>query len=194
LVVGGWLTALLVPFVGLVVGVVLLAKGRRVGHGITILVASLFMSSFWLGFWPAFSEGLSGGTGGTGSEINAFTTDAVLAVEGMRPAAELVQRGTTLAALDVAIGQGRSVVESFKTRYASSHASDPVYQETSKAWASLLDARRCFSDSNDMRASGDLFNEVIINPRFERGYQDASEAFLSHLSRASSELQNKRRN
>ena len=54
LVTAGWLTAFLMPFVGLILGIVLLVKGRRIGHAIGILVVSVAMFAFWAEFWPAF--------------------------------------------------------------------------------------------------------------------------------------------
>jgi DNA-directed RNA polymerase subunit RPC12/RpoP len=56
LVVGGWWTAFLMPLVGFILGIMLLAKGKRIGHGIAILIVSLTMFGFWATFWPAFSS------------------------------------------------------------------------------------------------------------------------------------------
>lgn len=54
LVVGGWVTAFLMPLVGFILGIVILAKGKRIGHGIAILIISLTMFGFWAAFWPSF--------------------------------------------------------------------------------------------------------------------------------------------
>jgi DNA-directed RNA polymerase subunit RPC12/RpoP len=58
LVTGGWITAFLFPFVGVIIGIMLLVKGNRIGHAIGILCTSLFMFMFWIGFWPAFFSAL----------------------------------------------------------------------------------------------------------------------------------------
>lgn len=55
LVTWGWVGAFLLPFVGIILGVVNIVKGK-VGHGIGQIVVSLFMWGFWAGFINALSS------------------------------------------------------------------------------------------------------------------------------------------
>ena len=50
LVVAGYVTALLLPLVGFIIGIVLLAKDRT-GHGLGAILLSIF--AFWV-IWPTF--------------------------------------------------------------------------------------------------------------------------------------------
>ena len=59
LVVGGWFAAFLMPFVGVIFGIVLLVKGNRIGNGVGILIVSLMMFGFWAAFLQAFSAAVS---------------------------------------------------------------------------------------------------------------------------------------
>jgi uncharacterized membrane protein len=52
-VMWGWITAVFVPLVGIILGIVNMVKGT-LGHGIGQIIASLFFWSFWAGFWAAF--------------------------------------------------------------------------------------------------------------------------------------------
>jgi DNA-directed RNA polymerase subunit RPC12/RpoP len=54
LITAGWVTSVLIPIVGFILGILLLARGRRIDHGIAILIFSLVMCGFWAAFWPAF--------------------------------------------------------------------------------------------------------------------------------------------
>lgn len=49
----GWICTFLIPFVGAIIGIILLTK-NRVGTGIAQIIVSLFMIQFWASFWPAF--------------------------------------------------------------------------------------------------------------------------------------------
>jgi hypothetical protein len=60
LVVCGYVTAVVVPVVGFVLGIILLVKGR-VAHGVGVVLLSVFMTFFWAGFIPAFEAGFKQG-------------------------------------------------------------------------------------------------------------------------------------
>ena len=51
-IICGWIGAVVMPIVGLIVGLILLTKGKVV-HGIGQIVLSIFMSFFWYGFFSA---------------------------------------------------------------------------------------------------------------------------------------------
>lgn len=55
LIIGSYVGAVLMPIVGMILGIYLLIK-KQVGHGIGALVLSVFMFYFWSGFLQAFSR------------------------------------------------------------------------------------------------------------------------------------------
>ena len=57
LLIWGWITAIVVPIVGIVIGIVALVK-RSYGHGVGIIVTSLFSWMVWAGFWMALFSSL----------------------------------------------------------------------------------------------------------------------------------------
>ncbi len=57
LTIWGWVSAVVFPFAGIVLGVINIVKGR-IGHGVGQIIVSLIMFSFW----PAFIEGFEKGS------------------------------------------------------------------------------------------------------------------------------------
>ena len=53
----GYIMALLIPFIGIILGIYILTKGE-VGHAIFVILFSLFMMQFWWGFWIGFYNAL----------------------------------------------------------------------------------------------------------------------------------------
>jgi len=51
-IVCGWIGAFMMPIIGIIVGLILLTKGK-VGHGVGQIAVSIFMSFFWYGFFSA---------------------------------------------------------------------------------------------------------------------------------------------
>jgi hypothetical protein len=54
LVVWAYILAILMPIVGVIMGIVLLTKNKT-GHGICSIIASIFAFFFWLGFMAAIA-------------------------------------------------------------------------------------------------------------------------------------------
>lgn len=54
LITAAWLTALLLPPIGFVCGVILVAKGQ-VGHGVGAMIVSLLICFIWLAIFGAFA-------------------------------------------------------------------------------------------------------------------------------------------
>ena len=52
----GWLGAIFMPIIGIIMGIVALTRGK-IGEGIGMIALSIFMCFFWIGFM----EGLGGG-------------------------------------------------------------------------------------------------------------------------------------
>ena len=48
LIIAGLITACLIPLVGFIIGIVLLARGRAVGAGVTCLILSVIAFVIWL--------------------------------------------------------------------------------------------------------------------------------------------------
>lgn len=53
LLVWGWITAVMMPVVGLILGIIVTVK-KNWAHGIGMIVASIFFWNFWLGFMSGF--------------------------------------------------------------------------------------------------------------------------------------------
>lgn len=48
LIVGGWITAIMIPIVGFVIGCVLLSKSS--GNGVAIMIVSVIAATLWWGY------------------------------------------------------------------------------------------------------------------------------------------------
>jgi len=57
LLVWGWVCAVLLPIVGLILGIVVTVK-QRWGHGIGMIVASIFFWFFWIAFFAELTTAL----------------------------------------------------------------------------------------------------------------------------------------
>ena len=62
-IVLGYVMAVVIPIIGVILSFYLLAKGR-IGHFVGVLALSIFMTYFWFGFWSAFWEGFVRGVQG----------------------------------------------------------------------------------------------------------------------------------
>ena len=57
-IAGSYIAAFVIPLVGLIMGVYLLIKAK-IGHGIGVLMLSVFSIYFWIGFWEGFNNALN---------------------------------------------------------------------------------------------------------------------------------------
>ena len=58
LITWGWVTAILFPIIGVILGIVITVK-KNYGHGIGIIVTSLCSWIFWASFWVGFLSALN---------------------------------------------------------------------------------------------------------------------------------------
>lgn len=56
LVIWGWISAFLMPLLGIIIGIITCVKGR-VGTGIGMIFLSICMWGFWAGFFEALNAG-----------------------------------------------------------------------------------------------------------------------------------------
>lgn len=54
LISAGYVCAFLMPLVGVILSIVIMARGRRIGTGVAVLIISILMLGFWAAFGTAF--------------------------------------------------------------------------------------------------------------------------------------------